>query len=142
MRNVRADPRGVTYRFEPVPTDVERDPHGNLWVSSLPGGPEDDSLGARGSVYKISGRRGHPDGHRLRERHQRGGDPGGTLYVAELFTNKITRIFQDRKATVVRLDRSLAVEAPGRTSTSVSSVTSTSRPARSTRPGAIIKYRR
>ncbi len=31
---------GVRYAFEPVPTDVERDRRGNLWVSVLPGGPE------------------------------------------------------------------------------------------------------
>ncbi len=45
---------GVRYAFEPVPTDVERDGQGNLWVSVLPGGPEDPSLGARGAVYKIN----------------------------------------------------------------------------------------
>jgi hypothetical protein len=45
---------GYPYSFEPVPTDVERGPDGALYVSTLPGGPEDASLGARGSVYRIS----------------------------------------------------------------------------------------
>ena len=45
---------GATYAFEPVPTDVERGEHGKLWVSTLPGGPEDPSLGARGSVYTVN----------------------------------------------------------------------------------------
>jgi hypothetical protein len=45
---------GYPYVFEPVPTDVEIGPDGWLYVTTLPGGPEDASLGARGSVYKIS----------------------------------------------------------------------------------------
>ncbi|HEY1739045.1 MAG TPA: ScyD/ScyE family protein, partial [Acidimicrobiia bacterium] len=38
---------GTTYRFEAVPTDVEMGNDGNLYVSTLPGGPEDATLGAR-----------------------------------------------------------------------------------------------
>ena len=45
---------GLEYRFEPVPTDVEVGPDGRLYVTTLPGGPEDPSLGARGSVYKVN----------------------------------------------------------------------------------------
>ena len=44
---------GKTYAFEPVPTDVEVAGSGRLIVSLLPGGPEDESLGARGAVYQI-----------------------------------------------------------------------------------------
>ena len=44
---------GLDYAFEPVPTDVEIGPDGWLYVTLLPGGPEDPSLGARGSVVKI-----------------------------------------------------------------------------------------
>jgi hypothetical protein len=44
---------GHDYAFEPVPTDVERGPDGSLYVTSLPGGPEDASLGLRGSVYRV-----------------------------------------------------------------------------------------
>jgi hypothetical protein len=39
---------------EPVPTDVEQGRDGWLYVTSLPGGPEDASLGARGSVLKVN----------------------------------------------------------------------------------------
>jgi sugar lactone lactonase YvrE len=46
--------KGLTYKFEPVPTDVEMGPDGWLYVSSLPGGPEDGSLGAQGRVYKVN----------------------------------------------------------------------------------------
>ncbi len=45
---------GAGYSFEPVPTDVELGPDGWLYVTSLPGGPEDPSLGARGAVYKVN----------------------------------------------------------------------------------------
>jgi len=45
---------GHDYRFEFVPTDVEQGPDGSLYVTSLPGGPEDASLGARGALWKIS----------------------------------------------------------------------------------------
>ena len=39
---------GVTYNFEPVPTDVEVAPSGQLFVSTLPGGE-----GAPGKVYSL-----------------------------------------------------------------------------------------
>jgi hypothetical protein len=45
---------GASYRFEGVPTDVEVGPDGWLYVTSLPGGPEDASLGMRGSVVKVN----------------------------------------------------------------------------------------
>lgn len=45
---------GHKYWFESVPTDVEVGPFGWLYVTSLPGGPEDASLGARGAVYKVN----------------------------------------------------------------------------------------
>jgi hypothetical protein len=45
---------GSSYRFEGVPTDVEVGPDGWLYVTSLPGGPEDPSLGMRGSVVKVN----------------------------------------------------------------------------------------
>lgn len=45
---------GHAYAFEAVPTDVEVGRDGSLYVTSLPGGPEDASLGARGSVLKVN----------------------------------------------------------------------------------------
>ena len=45
---------GHAYHFEAVPTDVEVDEGGELVVSLLPGGPEGDALGARGSVVRIN----------------------------------------------------------------------------------------
>lgn len=133
---------GVTYRFEGVPTDVERDQHGNLWVSSLPGGPEDDSLGARGSVFKISGRSVKRFATGFVSATNVAVTPGGTLYVAELFGNKVTRVFQHRKATVVRLDRSLAVEVLGRYLYVGQFGDLDFETGEVNAPGAIIKYRR
>jgi len=50
---------GVTYKFEAVPTDVEVCRDGYLYVTTLPGGPEDASLGARGKVYRVNPHNGH-----------------------------------------------------------------------------------
>ena len=78
---------GFDYRFEFVPTDVEQGPDGSLYVTSLPGGPEDASLGARGAVHKVSPWSG-------RARKVAGGfvgavnlavGPRGEIAVAELF---------------------------------------------------------
>lgn len=85
---------GHTYNFEPVPTDVELGPDGLLYVSSLPGGPEDASLGARGAVFSIDLATGAV-------KKVAGGflgatnlavAPNGTIYVAEMFGNRISTV--------------------------------------------------
>jgi hypothetical protein len=50
---------GAVYNFEAVPTDVEVATDGKFIVSLLPGGPEDPSLGARGSVVSVNPRNGN-----------------------------------------------------------------------------------
>ena len=100
---------GATFNFEPVPTDVEYDGRGALVASLLPGGPEDASLGARGSVVRIT-LHGHHD--RRASKHAMGWgrghcgvvasgflgatnvavDPRGRIYVSELFGNQISVI--------------------------------------------------
>lgn len=100
---------GATFNFEPVPTDVEYDGRGALVASLLPGGPEDASLGARGSVVRIT-LHGHHD--RRASKHAIGWgrghcgvvasgflgatnvavDPRGRIYVSELFGNQISVI--------------------------------------------------
>lgn len=78
---------GYTYNFDFVPTDVEKGGDGWLYVTSLPGGPEDASLGARGAVFKVNPYNGAV-------RQVAGGfvgavnlalGPDGTIAVAELF---------------------------------------------------------
>jgi hypothetical protein len=85
---------GEKYWFEGVPTDVELGKRGRLYVTSLPGGPEDPSLGERGSIFRINPKTGKarriveelmsPTGLAIA--------PNGAMYVAELFANRISRI--------------------------------------------------
>lgn len=103
---------GRTYYFEGVPTDVELGPDGRLVVTSLPGGPEGDQLGARGSVYSVDVRSG-------RTRQFADGflgatgvavSPSGTLYVAEMFGNQVTRISHGHRSTLASPPTPGAVE--------------------------------
>ena len=88
---------GTTYDFESVPTDVVVGPHGWLYVTSLPGGPEDPALGARGAIFKVDPDDDEvelvaddimtPTGLALGE--------DGELYVASLFGEGVVRIDPD-----------------------------------------------
>ncbi len=85
---------GVTYGFEPVPTDVAVGPDGWLYVATLPGGPEDPSAGARGAVFRVNPITGEvqewvtglagPTGIVF--------DGSGNLYIAALFGGAIYRV--------------------------------------------------
>ena len=92
---------GETYAFEAVPTDVEVKPTGALIVSLLPGGPEDASFGARGAIIRLAG-----DGEFANLAQGFLGAtnvalaPGGRIYVAELFGNRIS-LLQNRVVTPV-----------------------------------------
>jgi hypothetical protein len=85
---------GLEYWFEPVPTDVELGPDGWLYVSSLPGGPEDGSLGALGRVYKVNPKSGKvkmvADG--FVSTVDVAVANNGDVYVAELFTGMVKLI--------------------------------------------------
>ncbi|CAM3839555.1 ScyD/ScyE family protein [Isoptericola cucumis] len=94
---------GETFWFEPVPTDVEVGPRGKLYVTTLPGGPEDASLGARGAVYTVDPWRGSvrevADG--FLGATNLAVSPWGTVYVAEMFGGAITRVTWHGHRTVV-----------------------------------------
>jgi hypothetical protein len=85
---------GHEYAFESVPTDVEIGPDGWLYVSSLPGGPEDPSLGDRGAIFKVNPWTGSthlwaedilsPTGIAVAD--------DGDVYAASMFGNEIVRI--------------------------------------------------
>ena len=84
---------GLTYWFEPVPTDVEA-AHGQLYVSTLTGGPEDNSLGKKSRIYTISPVNADPT---LLAKGFAGATglavtPGGDVYVAELFGGQISKV--------------------------------------------------
>lgn len=88
---------GSTYDFEPVPTDVAVGHDGWLYVTTLPGGPEDPALGARGAIFKVS-----PDGDEVELVAEDIMSPtglaladNGDMYVASLFGDGVLRIDPD-----------------------------------------------
>lgn len=110
---------GQEYAFEPVPTDVEIGPDGWLYVSSLPGGPEDPSLGARGAVFRINPWTGHtrlwaddilsPTGIAVSD--------DGDVYAASMFGNEIVKIdaWTREASQFLAVDGPAAVELSGET---------------------------
>jgi hypothetical protein len=106
---------GETYRFEAVPTDVEVGPDGKLWVTTLPGGPEDPSLGARGALYSVtmSGRSTRVASGFLGATNVAVA-PNGSAYVTELFAGKISKVGQNGNVSDwASLPGALAVEVKG-----------------------------
>lgn len=93
---------GQTYWFESVPTDVEMGPRDeNLYVTTLPGGPEDGSMAGLASVYSVD-----PDRRSPTPRKLVGGltsatglavSPKGDLYVAQLFAGSIVKVAKGTK---------------------------------------------
>jgi hypothetical protein len=103
---------GHAYGFEPVPTDVEVGRDGMLYVSLLPGGPEDASAGARGKVVRVDPRTGAVE-------DVASGFVGavdlavtddGTIYVAELFAGRVSKVVGSAPETVVELNEPGAIE--------------------------------
>ena len=103
---------GSTYDFEPVPTDVAVGSDGWLYVTTLPGGPEDPALGARGAIFKVS-RDGDevelvaedimsPTGLALAD--------NGDMYVASLFGEGVLRIDPDSGDQTVVLAAGFAAD--------------------------------
>jgi sugar lactone lactonase YvrE len=107
---------GETYAFEPVPTDVEVGRRGVLSVSTLPGGPEDPSAGARGSVYHVNPATGastrFATGFASPTNLAVAGD--GTTYVAELFGGRISKVTMNGAvSTFKEVNVPLALEVRG-----------------------------
>jgi hypothetical protein len=102
---------GATYAFEPVPTDVEVGPNGWLYVTTLPGGPEGPSAGARGSVYLVNPWNGHS--YRIATGFAGATNlaiAGRTIYVAELFAGRISTVHNGKPRAYVALPGALSVE--------------------------------
>lgn len=102
---------GQTYVFEPVPTDVEVRGR-TLYVSTLPGGPEDPSLGARGSVYTVDRFTGRTSlvGGGLLGATDVAVSPDGTVYATELFANRVSQVTPAGPVTVAELPTPAALE--------------------------------
>ncbi len=103
---------GVTYRFEAVPTDVEVGRHGWLYVTTLPGGPEDGSLPPRGKVYRVNPKTGKTKvlASRLNGATNLALGAKGEIYVAELFAGRISVIKHGVRHTFVKLPGVVSVE--------------------------------
>lgn len=104
---------GKKIALEPVPTDIEVGRDGRLYVTTLPGGPEDGSLGALGAVHRIDPRTGRvtkvasgfsgATGLALA--------PRGTIYVTELFSGEVSKIDRRGKvSTLFRAESPAAIE--------------------------------
>ncbi|WP_224049100.1 ScyD/ScyE family protein [Arthrobacter sp. NicSoilB4] len=103
---------GTTYDFEPVPTDVAVGSDGWLYVTLLPGGPEDPALGARGAIFKVS-----PDGDEVElvaeDIMSPTGlalDDNGDLYVASLFGDGVLKVDPDSGEQTVVLASGFAAD--------------------------------
>lgn len=102
---------GHTYYTNAVPTDIEVTPRGG-YVSLLPGGPEDPSAGARGTVMRVNLRSGHASA--LSTGFLGATDlavsPRGQVYVTELFGGRVSRLTPGGPVTVAEFDQPVAVE--------------------------------
>ncbi len=77
---------GRTYHFESVPTDVEVARNGDLYVSTLPGGPEDGTMAGHAAVYRID-----PDAKLPRARKVAGGLTSATGLAVSLDGQRVRR---------------------------------------------------
>jgi hypothetical protein len=103
---------GSTYDWEPVPTDVELGPDGLLYVTGLPGGPEDPSFGARGVVFSVDPETGAVDVVASGFAGATGlaVTPDGSIYVAELFGGRISVVVDGAPVPYVTVEGPAAVE--------------------------------
>ncbi|MDN4612371.1 ScyD/ScyE family protein [Arthrobacter burdickii] len=100
---------GETFIAEPVPTDIEIGPDGMLYVTSLPGGPEDPTLGsvrrinpATGTQEVVASGLTTPTGLAL--------DRRGNIFIAELFAGRISVIAAGTNQAVPLLEAVLPAD--------------------------------
>jgi hypothetical protein len=130
---------GATYKWEPVPTDVEVGRDGQLYVTTLPGGPEDESLGARGAVWRVNpwtGKIKQLANGFLGATNLALGDRG-EIYVAELFGGKVSVVRGRSVSTYAELPGVVAVESGRDGSLWAATLGNEDPPA----PGTVVKLR-
>jgi hypothetical protein len=102
---------GITYNFEPVPTDVEVGPGGVLYVTTLPGGPEGPDSGNPGSVYRLgSGGKAAKIATGFAGATNLAINPQGNIYVAQIGAGTIAEIVGGKPKVVTNLPGVAAVE--------------------------------
>ena len=102
---------GHKFYFEPVPPDVEVH-DGLLYVTTLPGGPEDPSLGARGKVYTVDPATGDVTqiGSGFAGATDLAVSPEGKVYVTELFGGQVSTIKDGVAKKVFSVPEPAAIE--------------------------------
>ncbi len=103
---------GIPYKFESVPTDVEVGRDGNLYVTTLSGGPEGGPTGT-GRLFSVNPVTGK---YKLLSSGFSGATnlaigSFGEVYVAEFYTGEITAYFHGVQWGVVKLPNVIALEA-------------------------------
>ena len=83
-----------------------------LYVSTLAGGPEDPSLGARSKVFTVDRKSGEMEEYAtgLFAATDLAISPVGTVYVSELFGGQISKIVDGEPVTVAEVPLPAAVE--------------------------------
>lgn len=83
---------GLTYYSEPVPTDIEMGPDGNLYVTTLPGGPGEAVPAA--ALHSINPNSGQvaTEVEGLFSAVGLAITPDGDMYVSQLFSGEVVRI--------------------------------------------------
>jgi hypothetical protein len=100
---------GLTYAGEPVPTDVEVGRDGQLYVTTLPGFPEAEGAAAVWRIEPWTGATAQlADG--LTGAVDLAVAKDGTIYVAELFANRISVIRDGEVSTLVSVNEPAALE--------------------------------
>lgn len=100
---------GVTYNFEPVPTDVEVGRYGALYVTTLPGGAEAPG-GAPGKVYRVGWHHAKQIASGFNGAVNLAIDRHGTIYVAEIFTGTIAKVWCGKPVRVGKVPSIVAIE--------------------------------
>ncbi|HEY3547049.1 MAG TPA: ScyD/ScyE family protein [Propionicimonas sp.] len=103
---------GLTYDFEPVPTDVEVGRDGYLYVTTRAGGPDGLDLGARGKVYRVNAYNGEAE--ELASGLAGATNlalAGGRIYVVEADAGRISVLKRGVLSAYLNLPGVVAVEA-------------------------------
>ena len=103
---------GATYGFEPVPTDVEVGRDGFLYATTLPGGAEDDTLGANGAVWRVNPRTG--DVTKIASGFLGATNlalSDGKIFVTELFAGRVSMVKHHHARPYVDLPGAVSIEA-------------------------------